>query len=126
VQTLLPEENIRIGELSSAEAKGKHTTTHSQLYHFSSGGFCIDSPGIREFGLWHTTPEDVLEGFIDIREHAQLCKFRDCSHKTEPGCAVIAAVENGEIHRERFNNFQLILNQLDDVTIKTQDDLKRR
>lgn len=126
VQMLLPGENIRIGELSEAEAKGRHTTTHSQLYRFPSGGLCIDSPGIREFGLWHTQRSDVIHGFKEIFEYAQRCKFRDCSHNSEPGCAVLNAVDSGEIHPERFQSFQLILSQLDDVTIKTQDKLKKK
>ncbi len=126
VQTLLPNEDIRIGQLSEAEAKGRHTTTHSQLYRFPRGGLCIDSPGIREFGLWHTNRDDILSGFKEIYAAAQTCKFRDCAHKTEPGCAVIAAVESGKIHPERFQNYRLIINQIGDVEIKTQEGIKRK
>jgi len=126
VKTLLPEEEIRIGELSDAEVKGKHTTTHSQLYRFPSGGCCIDSPGIREFGLWHVTKEDVLSGFKEIHEQTFLCKFRDCQHESEPGCGVKDALENGKIHVERFQNYQLIVNQLEDVEIKTRDKIKNK
>lgn len=126
VKALLPDENIRIGELSEAEIKGRHTTTHSQLYAFPSGGFCIDSPGIREFGLWHASAEQVLSGFKEIHAASGMCKFRDCSHNSEPGCAVKSAVDRGDIHPERFQNYQLIIKQLDDVTIKTQEGIKRK
>jgi len=126
VKSLLPNMDIRIGELSDAQIKGRHTTTHSQLFHFPGGGCCIDSPGIREFGLWHVEASDVLAGFKEIQEQAALCKFRDCSHNSEPGCAVRAALDSGAISIERFESYQLILNQLDDVDIKTRDGIKQK
>lgn len=126
IKTLLPDEEIRIGELSEAASKGRHTTTHSQLFHFPFGGLCIDSPGIREFGLWHATPSDVLNGFPEIEAVAGSCKFRDCAHSSEPGCAIIAAIADGTVLQQRFDSYSLILNQLDDVTIKTQSGLKKR
>jgi len=73
IQQLLPKENIRIGALSHAQSKGRHTTTHSQLYALPSGGYLVDSPGIREFGLWHATKNDVLNGFPEIAHAAQFC-----------------------------------------------------
>lgn len=118
IQTLLPEETLRIGDLSADVAKGKHTTTHAQLFDFPSGGKCVDSPGIREFGLWHATPEQVVAGFPEIAHTASECQFRDCTHSHEPGCAVQAAIRTGEIDAERFSNLQLILNQLDKVTMQ--------
>ena len=126
VKALIPDEDIRIGELSQAETKGRHTTTHSQLYRFTTGGLCIDSPGIREFGLWHTQAEDVLLGFKEIYEHASHCKFRDCRHDGEPGCAVALALNDGSIHPERFKSYKLIINQLSDVKIKTDEGLRHR
>ncbi|WP_096086046.1 small ribosomal subunit biogenesis GTPase RsgA [Agaribacterium haliotis] len=126
IKALEPEQDIRIGALSEAAAKGKHTTTHSQLYEFSGGGQLIDSPGIREFGLWHASAEQVLEGFPEIADAAQHCRFRDCKHQSEPGCAVHAALDSGELQALRYANYQLILQQLGDVTIKTQDGLKKR
>lgn len=126
IQTLLPDETIRIGALSVAEAKGRHTTTNSQLYHFPSGGYCIDSPGIREFGLWHATEQDILAAFPEIANVADQCRFRDCAHQSEPGCAIKAAIENKDISTARYQSYQTILNQLDDVTIKTQTGLKKK
>lgn len=118
IQSMLPEEELRISELSEAKTKGKHTTTHSYLYHFSSGGICIDSPGIREFGLWHMDAEDILHGFVDLREFALNCKFRNCEHESEPKCGIKDALEQGKLYKWRFDSYKHILNTLNDVNIK--------
>lgn len=118
IKALLPHAEIAVGALSESVIKGKHTTTHSELFHFAFGGICIDSPGIREFGMWHLSPEEVTYGFKEIREYAGLCKFRDCKHQQEPRCAVLEAVENGEIHPERLDNYFRILHSLDDVDMQ--------
>lgn len=109
VNKLLPEVNARVGELSEARQKGTHTTTTAQLFHFPGGGDLIDSPGIREFGLWHMEPEQVLEGFIEVRPFIGHCKFRDCKHEHEPGCAILKAVENGEISSQRMDSYRQII-----------------
>ena len=119
IQQLLPGEDIKIGELSEQVAKGRHTTTHSRLYHFPDGGDCIDSPGIREFGLWHLNKDEVIQGFVELKPLAGQCKFRDCNHEQEPGCAINTAVEKGQISAERFSSFRRIIGSLDDVDIKT-------
>lgn len=127
IKALLPKEKeIRIGKLSEAAAKGRHTTTHSQLYQFADGGELIDSPGIREFGLWHANASQILDAFSEIADAAQHCRFRDCKHKGEPGCAVQESLDEGKINSERYVNYQLILQQLNDVTIKTQSGIKNR
>ncbi len=118
IQTLLPNEQIKIGALSEQMQKGKHTTTHSQLYHFDQGGSCIDSPGIREFGLWHLSQEEVLHGFKELDSLSRECRFRDCAHEQEPGCAIRMAIENKTVSSERFESYKRILNSLDDVTMR--------
>jgi ribosome biogenesis GTPase len=118
LQYLMPSEEIEIGELSHASAKGRHTTTQASLYHFKNGGECIDSPGIREFGLWHIEKEDVMLGFPDIEKFAQSCKFRDCAHKNDQGCEVQAAIERKELSEQRFESYKIIVEQLGDVHIK--------
>jgi len=118
IQCLLPEEDIKVGELSSAKTKGRHTTTHSQLFHFSDAGECIDSPGIREFGLWHLDKSDVIDGFVELSELATKCRFRDCSHHNEPGCMIKRALAAGEISTLRFESYLRIVAGLDDVGIK--------
>ena len=100
-----------VGGLSTVHDKGMHTTTTSRLFHLE-GFDLIDSPGIREFGLGHVSPQDVFEGFVELRGMAEPCKFRDCAHQGEPGCAVMAAMEAGEIHPGRLQSYFQILDSL--------------
>ncbi|MFY0991487.1 small ribosomal subunit biogenesis GTPase RsgA [Halomonas sp. C05BenzN] len=114
---LLPGEELRIGALSKDSRKGTHTTTTARLYRLpaADGGELIDSPGIREFGLVHLDEQQVTEGFIEFRQYLGHCRFRDCRHRLEPGCALLAAVERGEIHPERFASYRRIVDSLDDA-----------
>lgn len=109
ISGLLPDEDIRVGELSAAEAKGRHTTTTARLYHLSAGGDLIDSPGIREFSLLHLSPDRTARGFVEFRPYLGQCRFRDCQHREEPGCAVRAAVDAGHISRARYQSYLQIL-----------------
>lgn len=118
IQTLLPEESLRIGEISEANQKGKHTTTTAKLFHLSHGGDLIDSPGIREFGLWHITEDELIWGFKEFRPHLSKCRFRNCQHENEPGCGFIAAIESGHISAERAKNYRLLKSTLNDLTIR--------
>ncbi|CPR16602.1 small ribosomal subunit biogenesis GTPase RsgA [Brenneria goodwinii] len=119
----LGEEGILVNEVSDNSGLGQHTTTAARLYHFPHGGDVIDSPGVREFGLWHLEPEQVTRGFVEFREYMGSCKFRDCSHDNDPGCAIRAAVERGEIAEERFDNYHRILESMAQVkTRKTFSD----
>jgi len=115
IDTLLPEEELKVGALSHASKKGRHTTTTARLYHFPAGGDLIDSPGIREFGLWHMNEDEVLHGFKEIRHLSGYCRFRDCHHEKEPGCAILEAVEKGEISEARFNSYKRILETLTEL-----------
>ncbi len=112
INALLPDSQLRVGALSDSQ-QGTHTTTGAHLLHFPGGGQLIDSPGIREFGLWHMTPEQVLEGFIEFRPYIGHCKFRDCSHRSEPGCAILQALTDGHIRQERMDSYRRILASLD-------------
>ena len=105
IKKLLPGNEVEIGELSIASGEGKHTTTRAKVFHLPHGGAIIDSPGIRDFSLWHLSADELQFGFIEIANHATNCKFRNCQHASEPGCAVIQAVEQGKIHPQRFDNF---------------------
>ncbi len=113
INALLPESNLRVGDLSEKQ-QGTHTTTSATLLHFPGGGHLIDSPGIREFGLWHMDEAQVLEGFIEFRPHIGYCKFRDCSHRHEPGCAILTALNNGDISQTRMDSYRYILSTLED------------
>lgn len=118
VSTLLPDEDIRVGGLREQSKTGKHTTTTATLFHFPSGGDLIDSPGIREFGLWHMEEHEILEGFKEFQPFVGMCKFRDCKHQAEPGCAMKKALENNEISEGRFASFQQIVDSLDEVNVR--------
>ncbi|MEK8098554.1 small ribosomal subunit biogenesis GTPase RsgA [Morganella morganii] len=116
LNTLLPENaDILVNNVSDVSGLGQHTTTASRLYHFPHGGDVIDSPGVREFGLWHLTPELVTQGYTEFRDYLGGCKFRDCKHGDDPGCALREAVENGEISAERFENYHRILESMAQV-----------
>ncbi len=108
INLLIPDLNLQVGEISEANQKGTHTTTTAQLFHFPKGGDLIDSPGIREFGLWHMDKEDILEGFIEFRPFIGHCKFRDCQHKQEPQCAILKAYEDGHINPYRMESYQAL------------------
>jgi ribosome biogenesis GTPase len=112
INALLPGVDIKVGELSKGQAKGTHTTTTAKLFHFPDGGDLVDSPGIREFGLWHMEREQVLEGFAEFRPYIGHCKFRDCQHQSEPGCALLAALERGEISQQRLASYAAIIGSL--------------
>lgn len=109
VNRLLPDTDTRVGPLSELTGKGTHTTTTARLFHFPCGGQLIDSPGIREFGLSHVSVADVEAGFIEFQEHLGHCRFRNCSHEHEPGCALLAAVEDGKISPQRLASFKHII-----------------
>lgn len=113
VNALMPELRVITQEVSQNSGLGQHTTTVARLYHFDNGGDLIDSPGIREFGLWHLTPEQVFKGFKEFEQFQGLCKFRDCKHQHDPGCALIAAAEH-DIHPKRLASFQRILASLNE------------
>ena len=113
INALLPGVDSKVGELSKTHGKGTHTTTTAKLFHFPDGGDLVDSPGIREFGLWHMEREQVLNGFVEFRPYLGGCKFRDCKHQSEPGCAVLAAVEKGKITPRRLASFESIANSLE-------------
>ncbi|MDI9244865.1 small ribosomal subunit biogenesis GTPase RsgA [Marinobacter sp. CHS3-4] len=112
IQTLLPDESIRVGAVSESTGKGVHTTTTARLFHLACGGDLIDSPGIREFGLWHMSPSEIEYGFREIRDLIGHCKFRNCSHLGDPGCAIAAAAEEGRISESRLKSFHRILQDM--------------
>jgi ribosome biogenesis GTPase len=116
----MPELGLITKQVSENSGLGQHTTTVARLFHFNDGGDLIDSPGIREFGLWHLTPEQVCSGFIDFSDYIGTCKFRDCKHQKDPGCALIAATEQNKIHKKRLASFQRILASLGENTLTSR------
>ena len=117
INLILPDAEARVGDISHATGKGTHTTTTARLYHLPGNkGDVIDSPGIREFGLWQITAPQVAKGFREFRQYAERCRFRDCLHRAEPGCAVTEAVNHGEITAQRYASYQRILDSLQETT----------
>lgn len=114
VNALLPGAQLSTAPVSAGSGLGQHTTTTAQLFHLPDGGRLIDSPGIREFGLWHIGSDELVQGYRELRQLAGACRFRNCSHQHEPGCAWLAAVANGTVHAERLENFFRIAESLDD------------
>ena len=102
VNALVPEANAATREISSALDSGKHTTTHATLYHLDAESDLIDSPGLQEFGLGHLDRQEIEHAFPEFRPYVGQCRFRDCRHDQEPDCALIAAVDAGDIDKRRF------------------------
>lgn len=119
IAVLSSQDWIRIGEIS-ASGSGKHTTTASRLYHLDDGGALIDSPGVRDFQLWPLTKAEALGVFREFQDYLSGCRFRDCTHAVEPGCAVQQAVSDGRISAARYQSYQALLKQ----SIKPEDQYK--
>lgn len=113
INRLLPHESLQTSAISSISQLGKHTTSQSRYYHLPQGGALIDSPGIREFGLWGIDQRTLCQGFVDINPITKTCRFRDCNHETTPDCAVIAAVEKKLIHPSRYCSFIQLSHQFE-------------
>lgn len=105
VNTLIPDASARVGSLTMGDV-GAHTTSNARLYYTKHGGRIIDSPGIREFGMWHLESKTIAEGFVEVAAAASRCKFRNCAHDARSqGCAVLKAIDDGEILPSRYRNF---------------------
>jgi ribosome biogenesis GTPase / thiamine phosphate phosphatase len=106
IHCLLGEEVQDTGDISIVNHKGRHTTTHRELFVTPSGALVIDTPGMREVQFWQSETASVDDTFTDISQLAQQCRFHDCRHNGEPGCAVLAALNSGELDDARWGSFQ--------------------
>ena len=111
INSLLGEERQVVQEISESVGKGTHTTTHRELIFVPSGGIIMDNPGMREIQLWGDE-EDLKESFNDIDELAKYCRFNDCQHEKEPGCAVKEALEKDELDEDRYQNYLKLKKEL--------------
>lgn len=102
--------DLRVGRISDRHLKGKHTTTFAELFPLEFGGDIIDTPGIKEFGMIDFKKEEVGLYYPEMKERLKECRFYNCTHEHEPGCAIKEAVENGEISLERYINYLNIIN----------------
>lgn len=111
INALLGYEHFKTGSVRDTDSKGRHTTTHRELCPIPNGGMIIDTPGMRELQVW-SDEEHLNASFEDIEELAAFCKFSDCQHNTEPGCAVHAAIADGNLPEERWVSYQKYLREL--------------
>jgi len=109
IKRLLPDREIAVGKLSEASGLGKHTTTSTTLYHLPQGGHLIDSPGVRDFHLGKVAAGDLGNGFREFHPYLGQCKFNDCRHLAEPGCAIHAAVAEGNILERRMQSYRQLM-----------------
>ena len=114
INRVLPDADEVVGEVSDNSGLGQHTTTAAKLLHLPAGGDLIDSPGVREFGLWHLPVERVTWGFIEFRDFLGGCKFRDCKHLNDPGCLIRQATEEGKISPARYASYHRILASMEE------------
>ena len=113
INAIQPHLNLKVGQVSFKHLKGKHTTTYAQLLPLDFGGFIIDTPGIKEFGLVNMDKYEVSHYFPEMRRYLGQCKFNNCLHINEPGCKVLQALESGEITQSRYKSYLSILNDED-------------
>jgi len=104
--------DLKVGDITEKKYRGKHTTTKAHLIELEGGGFCIDTPGIKHFGLWELTLQEVQNYYVEIKEKAKDCKYPNCKHLQEPDCAVKASVDSGEISYLRFESYQSLLEEV--------------
>ncbi len=114
VKSILPKEEIKIGETSAASGEGKHTTTVSALYHLKDNGIIIDSPGVRDFTPDNKSLDEITNGFIDVRQFNGACKFTNCSHTNEPECAMKQAVIDNQLNKQRFDNYLRLIQEFNE------------
>lgn len=105
INAILPDFEIKTGEVSVWSDKGQHTTTFAEMHTLPLGGYLIDTPGIRELGIVDIEKEELSHFFVEMRERLNQCRFNNCRHINEPGCAVIKAVEEGEIAISRYESY---------------------
>ncbi len=123
INGLLDEERLKTNAVREYDNRGRHTTTHRELVVLPDGGVVIDTPGMREIQLW-SDDDGLKRAFDDIESLAQNCRFHDCSHSTEPGCSVRAALENGELDQSRFGNYLKLQKEI--AHLARRQDIKTR
>ena len=125
VNLWLGEEVMSTKETREDDDEGRHTTTHRQLLVLPGGGLVIDTPGLRELQLWDVGSDALDATFADVEELAAACRFADCAHTHEPDCAVLAAVESGELSRERLHSWRKLQRELHAIAIRHDAQLRK-
>ncbi|MGH7719825.1 MAG: ribosome small subunit-dependent GTPase A, partial [Gemmatimonadaceae bacterium] len=114
LNAIYPGLDLRVGEISRSVMKGRHTTVGADMHPLPppGGGYVMDTPGLREVGVWELAPEELARCFLEFRPYLDECRFRDCSHVAEPGCAVREAVTRGEIDGARYDSYAKLYGEL--------------
>ncbi len=110
VNTLIGEDVMKTSEIREDDSRGRHTTTNRQLLMLQTGAMVIDTPGMRELGMWNCD-DGIDKTFQDVEKYFGTCKFSDCTHTSEPGCKVLEAIKNGELSEERYNAYMKLKNE---------------
>ncbi|MCC5895552.1 MAG: ribosome small subunit-dependent GTPase A [Alkalibacterium sp.] len=127
VNSLLKDEKMKVNTIREDDSKGKHTTTHRELILLPEGGIIVDTPGMREFQLWNEGDSTGLsESFSDIESLISACKFNDCRHDTEPGCAIKQALSDGTLAQDRYNSYLKLQKELAYVERKENEKMMRQ
>ncbi|MDD9944593.1 MAG: ribosome small subunit-dependent GTPase A [Myxococcales bacterium] len=125
VNALLGDKRVETGAIRTSDGRGRHTTSRRELHVLPSGALLIDTPGMREVGLWSDSDQGLRSAFDDVQALADACRFHDCGHQGEPGCEIAAAVERGQLTEARFRSFQKLQRELAFLH-RQQDDRARR
>jgi ribosome biogenesis GTPase len=116
LNVLCPDIDLKVGSVSLYKSMGRHTTTVSTLHALAGGGELVDTPGFRDFGLVDSTIEELAEYYPGFEAHQDVaCKFRNCRHRSEPGCAVLTLVDQGRIPAERYATYMEILGEVENL-----------
>ena len=124
INVVLNTNHLKTTSISNATGKGRHTTTHKELIVLKDGGVIIDTPGMREIGVTENAAATAIT-FSQIEKLSALCKFKDCSHTSEPGCAVLDALEKGEIDTNAYRNFQKLTRESEHFARSTAEKHKK-
>lgn len=115
---MYPGLNLRVGEISESVNKGRHTTVGALMHPLPDAGYVVDTPGLREVGMWGMPSEHLDACFPELRGLMQECRFADCTHRTEPACGVLEAVKSGQVSRERYDSYVKLREELEDTERK--------
>lgn len=117
LNAMFPGLNLRVGEISRSVMKGRHTTVGADLHPLPESGYVVDTPGLREVGVWGLDARELDRCFPEMRPLLEQCRFGDCTHRVEPGCAVQAGVESGAVSRERYESYLKLRQELEEAGI---------
>jgi ribosome biogenesis GTPase len=115
LNAMYPGLDLRVGEISRSVNKGRHTTVGAFMHPLPDGGYVMDTPGLREVGVWNVEPRELGRCFVEFRPFIEQCRFGDCTHRTEPGCAVREAVERGDVSIARYESYLHLYEELESI-----------